>query len=71
MRRESLPAFDVVPCPSADLWRIRARWPDGRNRQVRGEDASVTPAMAAGVTDKRWEITDVVKVLEDWERQAA
>ena len=27
----------------------------------------VTPAMAAGVTDKLWEISDVVKVLEDWE----
>ena len=34
----------------------------------------VTPAMAAGVTDRLWEISDVVKVLEDWEgqqRQAA
>jgi hypothetical protein len=27
----------------------------------------VTPAMAAGVTQKLWEISDVVKVLEDWE----
>jgi hypothetical protein len=27
----------------------------------------VTPAMAAGVTDKLWEIGDIVKVLEDWE----
>jgi IS1 family transposase len=27
----------------------------------------VTPAMAAGVTEKLWEIDDVVKVLEDWE----
>ena len=27
----------------------------------------VTPAMAAGVTDRLWEIGDVVKVLEDWE----
>ena len=27
----------------------------------------VTPAMAAGVTGKLWEISDVVKVLEDWE----
>jgi hypothetical protein len=27
----------------------------------------VTPAMAAGVTDKLWEIGDVVKVLEAWE----
>ncbi len=28
----------------------------------------VTPAMAAGVTDKLWEIGDLVKVLEDFER---
>ena len=27
----------------------------------------VTPAMAAGVTDKLWGIGDIVKVLEDWE----
>ena len=30
----------------------------------------VTPAMAAGVTDKLWEIIDIVKVLEDWEGSA-
>jgi IS1 family transposase len=29
----------------------------------------VSPAMAAGVTDKLWEISDIVKVLEDWEAQ--
>jgi IS1 family transposase len=27
----------------------------------------VTPAMAAGVTDKLWEIRDIVAMLEDWE----
>jgi hypothetical protein len=27
----------------------------------------VTPAMAAGVTAKLWEMADMVKVLEDWE----
>jgi IS1 family transposase len=27
----------------------------------------VTPAMAAGVTSKLWEMADMVKVLEDWE----
>ena len=27
----------------------------------------VTPAMAAGVTDKLWEISDVVTMLEKWE----
>ena len=26
-----------------------------------------TPAMAAGVTTKLWELTDMVTVLEDWE----
>jgi hypothetical protein len=29
----------------------------------------VTPAMAAGVTDRLWEISDLVRVLEDWEAQ--
>jgi len=28
-----------------------------------------TPAMAAGVTPKLWELTDMVAVLEDWEAQ--
>jgi hypothetical protein len=27
----------------------------------------VTPAMAAGVTDRLWEVADMVKVLEAWE----
>jgi hypothetical protein len=29
----------------------------------------VTPAMAAGVTDKLWSIGDMVKVLENWEAE--
>lgn len=28
-----------------------------------------TPAMAAGVTDRLWEVGDIVGVLEDWERR--
>ena len=31
----------------------------------------VTPAMAAAVTGKLWEISDLVKVLEDWEENGA
>ncbi len=27
----------------------------------------ITPVMAAGVTNKLWEMSDMVKVLEDWE----
>jgi hypothetical protein len=27
----------------------------------------ITPAMAAGVTSKLWEMSDMVKVLKDWE----
>jgi hypothetical protein len=27
----------------------------------------VTPAMAAGVTDRLWEVADMVTVLEAWE----
>jgi hypothetical protein len=30
----------------------------------------VTPAMAAGVTSKPWEMSDMMKVLEDWEGDA-
>lgn len=29
----------------------------------------VTPAMAAGVTDRLWEIADIVNVLEQWEAE--
>lgn len=28
----------------------------------------VTPAMAAGVSDKLWELAGAVKVVDDWER---
>jgi len=31
----------------------------------------VTPAMAAGVTDRLWGISDIVKVLEEWEAAQA
>jgi len=30
----------------------------------------ITPAMAGGVTPKLWEMSDMVKVLEDWENSA-
>ena len=30
-----------------------------------------TPAMAPGVTSKLWEMSDMVKVLEDWEASQA
>ena len=29
----------------------------------------VTPAMAAGVVDRVWDVKDIVTVLEAWERQ--
>lgn len=29
----------------------------------------MTPAMAAGVTERLWEVADIVGVLEDWERR--
>jgi hypothetical protein len=29
-----------------------------------------TPAMAAGATTKLWKLTDMVKVLEDWEARS-
>lgn len=27
----------------------------------------VSPAMAAGITDRLWEVSDIVSVLEEWE----
>ena len=27
----------------------------------------VTPAMGAGVTDKLWDLSDMVRVIEEWE----
>jgi hypothetical protein len=37
-------------------------------KQLQGKTLSRTfAAMAAGVTDKLWEMVDIVKVLEDWE----
>lgn len=29
----------------------------------------LAPAMAAGITDRLWEVADIVKVLEDWEHR--
>lgn len=29
----------------------------------------ISPAMAAGVTDRLWDVSDIVRVLEDWEAQ--
>jgi hypothetical protein len=31
----------------------------------------MTPAQAAGVDSRVWEIGDIVKVIEDWERENA
>ena len=31
----------------------------------------VTPAMAAGVTQTLWSLTDMVRVIEDWETRRA
>lgn len=37
---------------------------------VRLHDATrVTPAMAAGVDSRLWEIGDIVNVIEEWEAQ--
>jgi hypothetical protein len=38
-----------------------------RPPQDEGGERRVTPAMAAGVTGKLWEISDVVAMLEKWE----
>ncbi len=33
------------------------------------QSLKITPAMAAGITDRLWEISDIVKLLEDYETQ--
>jgi len=40
-------------------------WPQRNHQTLR-----VTPAMPAGVTIKLWDLTDMVRVIEDWEDQA-
>lgn len=32
------------------------------------QTTGVTPAMAAGVTDTLWEIADIVRVVDEWEK---
>ena len=29
----------------------------------------VTPAMAAGVTDRLWELEDIVRIVDEWEAE--
>ncbi len=31
------------------------------------QTTKITPAMAAGVTSKLWDMSDIMKVLEEWE----
>jgi hypothetical protein len=31
------------------------------------QTARVTPAMAAGITNKLWDLSDMVRVIEEWE----
>jgi hypothetical protein len=33
------------------------------------QSVRLTPAMAAGVTAKPWSLTDMVRVIEDWEAE--
>jgi hypothetical protein len=45
--------------------------PASRAPQDEGGAMRFTPAMAAGVTDKLWEISDVEDMLETWEAVSA
>ena len=46
---------------------LQRRLMDCRVKPGNDKSGRATPAMAAGVTEKLWEIIDIVKVLEDWE----
>ena len=35
------------------------------------ETLKITPAVAAGVTDRLWEMSDMVQVIESWEAKRA
>lgn len=36
---------------------------------LKPQSSRMTPAMAAGVTDKLWEMQDIAEMLEAWENQ--
>jgi hypothetical protein len=58
----------------SDQWDLVLQFCVSQVKQLQGKTLSrcslppsFTPSMAAGVTDKLWEMSDMVKVLEDWE----
>lgn len=40
-------------------------------REFDHQTLRVTPVMASGVTTKLWDLTDMVRVIEDWEAERA
>ena len=51
--------------------RIRLECALGALAECDHQTLKVTPAMAAGVTDKLWEIGDIVAMVEAWEAEQA
>jgi hypothetical protein len=48
----------------------KTRWWDSlKSGLVDHETLKITPAMAAEVTPKPWEMSDMVKALEEWEAE--
>ena len=64
-------AFDLVQKDHLEDFRLRAR-PELCAKKLRRElttsgDAADNPAMAAGVTDRLWVVSDIASAREAWE----
>jgi hypothetical protein len=54
-------SVQFAPC-RANLLKI-----DLRERCFPHQMLRVTPAMEGGVTDKCWDLTDIVRIVDEWE----
>ena len=62
---EVLERFDEIGLP--DTWLVTLESVMNYNFVRIHQTLRVAPAMAAGVTPKLWSLTDMVRVIEDWE----
>jgi hypothetical protein len=57
----------ALNCPNVGAGKKCKSQASTNSRQEVTPTLKITPAMASGVTGKLWEMSDMVKVLEDWE----